>query len=311
MHIFTDEGLVSEQLQTSEGQIEYTLIAMKRRMLFEQCQAEVKEISLSANPKVDSSRCPTCHSLFFYEADTSTNTCRQCGLSVFVIEHATQSWHERGNYNTNPKHYYAKKEHFQQTLLDMTCTGNRRVPVSVVTFCKAMLGRGDHITYKQVFVALQAGGYSRFYNSRYEVAARLRGRPEIILSPREIDKVRGNYHRYDVCFYDFQVEHSIGNRSRSRRLRLYWPVRFIMVEMFKLIDRHDLIKHVKGVAGRKRLKLYKQYWEKLRIMVDRRRPQQLREHTLTLTRLPRPQPRMTLQEYRALRQLECLSSSCL
>lgn len=268
---------------------------MKRITLLEQVISEVKE--LWHKVKVDSTRCQKCKTLYFYEESTSSNTCRQCGFSFFVIENNLLSFHERGNYNRNGRHVYAKHEHFFQTLLDMTCTGKRNIPLEIVEYCKAILGRGNHITFQKVFKALQIGGYTRFYNIKYEISARLRGVPEIVLSMRETEKLRGQYRRYDACFHDFQVANRIGNRSQSGRLRLYWPVRFIMAEMFKLIDRPDLVKYVKKISGPKRLIRYKQFWDRLRVFVDDRRPMKRDTYRPVLTSLAPKAKRLTYSQY--------------
>ena len=252
--------------------------------------------------KVDSTRCQKCKTLFFYEESTSSKACRQCGLSIFVIKNDHVGFKERGNYNRNARHVYAKHEHFFQTLLDITCMGKRKICLDVVNYCKAVLGRGKHITFQMVFKTLQTGGYTRFYNIKYEISAMLRGGPEIVLSMRETEQLRGHYRRYDGCFYDFQVSRRIGNRSRSGRLRLYWPVRFIMVEMFKLIDRPDLVKCVKPVSGQQRLERYTEYWKELRVFVDKRKPIKRCTYRPVLTRLEHKKPRLTYSQYRQQQQ---------
>lgn len=281
------------------GSVSYVVNEMKRILLCDQAIAEVKEMWNKDKNKVDSSRCRKCKTLYFYEETTSSNTCRQCGLSVFVIENSHASFHSRSRYNRNTRHVYAKHEHFFQTLLDMTCTGKRKVSLDVVQYCKAVLGRGKHITFEKVFKTLQSGGYTRFYNIKYEIAARLRGEPEIVLSMRETEKLRGQYRRYDACFYDFQVTNGIGNRSHSGRLRLYWPVRFIMVEMFKLIGRVDLVKSVKPISGTHRLARYTAYWKMLKGFVDKRKPMTHKnKYQPVLMKLPSKKPRLTYSQYR-------------
>jgi len=317
-HLFTDEGLEEEMNSAGIGSVTYVICQMKRITLFEQVLSEVKELWHKDERKVDSTRCQRCKTLYFYEESTSSNTCRQCGLSVFVIENNLVSFHSRSRYNRNARHVYAKHEHFFQTLLDMTCTGKRKISLEIVQYCKAILGRGRHITFHKVFKALQAGGYTRFYNIKYEISARLRGEPEIVLSMRETEKLRGQYRRYDACFHEFQVAHRIGNRSHSGRLRLYWPVRFIMVEMLKLIDRPDLVHCVKKISGPKRLAGYKEYWKRLRVFVDHRKPIKRDTYRPVLIPLGRKTKRLTYSQYRQREQQRVprvrsssLSSSCL
>jgi len=297
-HLFTDEGLEDEMNTAGIGSVTYVICQMKRITLLEQVLSEVKELWHKDERKVDSTRCQRCKTLYFYEESTSSNTCRQCGLSVFVIENNLVSFHSRSRYNRNARHVYAKHEHFFQTLLDMTCTGKRKISLEIVQYCKAILGRGRHITFHKVFKALQAGGYTGFYNIKYEISARLRGEPEIVLSMRETEKLRGQYRRYDACFHEFQVANRIGNRSQSGRLRLYWPVRFIMVEMLKLIDRPDLVHCVKKISGLKRLAGYKEYWKRLRLFVDHRKPMKRDTYRPVLIPLGRKTKRLTYSQYR-------------
>lgn len=294
-HLFTDEGFEEEMNTAGIGSVTYVICQMKRMTLLEQAISEVKE--MWHKDKIDSTRCQKCKTLYFYEERTSSNTCRQCGFSVFVVENNLMSFHERGNYNRSGRHVYAKHEHFFQTLLDMTCTGKRKISLEIVQYCKAILGRGRHITFHKVFKVLQAGGYTRFYNIKYEISARLRGEPEIVLSMRETEKLRGQYRRYDACFHEFQVANRIGNRSQSGRLRLYWPVRFIMVEMLKLIDRPDLVHCVKKISGPKRLAGYKEYWKRLRAFVDQRKPIKRDAYRPVLIPLGRKNKRLTYSQY--------------
>lgn len=291
-HLFTDQGIEQEIRETVPGTVNHALLEMKRALLAEQVIKEAKDLWGKKPEKVDSNRCGRCGVLFYYEQSTSSNICPQCGHVVFVLENQLVSFHSTSRYNRNPIHIYAKHEHFFQTLVDMTCMGRRKVDNRVVVYCAAVLGRGLHVTFDKVFDVLQAGGFQRSYCNKYEIAARLRGRPEIVLSSRETELVRCHYIRYDRCFYEFQVAHKIGNRTRSGRLRLFWPVRFIIAEMFKLIDRHDLVASVRKIAGKKRLTKYIRYWNELRKVVDRRAPFAVSHPPLKLTRLPRPMPRV-------------------
>ena len=286
-HMFTDEGLEQEMDQAPLGSVDYVMTQMKRELLLEQVKKEVRALWGVKSSTVDSSRCERCGVLFYYEQATSSNTCTQCGHTVFVLENELVSFHSRSRYNQNPRHVYAKKEHFFQTLVDMTCIGRRKIDLSVVRYCAAILGRGPTVTFKKVFNVLQAGGFQSSYCNKYEITARLRGRPEIVLSSRETELVRGHYNRYDACFHEFQVHYGLGNRTRSGRLRLYWPVRFVIVEMFKLIGRPELAVSVRGVAGPRRLELYKKYWKLLKPWVDRYKPISTQVYTPVLTRLHR------------------------
>ena len=92
MHLFTDEGMCDEMSVLVPGSVDYVICEMKRIMLREQVIAEVKELWGKDADKVDSSRCPNCKTLYYYELDTSSNTCKQCGKSVFVVDNEHLSW---------------------------------------------------------------------------------------------------------------------------------------------------------------------------------------------------------------------------
>lgn len=271
----------------AHGSVDYVILEMKRAVLFEQAVNETRDLSVIQPKQVDKNRCGRCMIQYYYDSSSSSNVCPQCGVTVFVLENGHQTYNARSRYNRAPKHYYATHEHFFQTLLDVTCTSKRRLPIEVLRYCRCVLGRNPSITYEDTFEALQAGGYKQYYMLKYEIAAQLRGRPEIVLSIRETEQVRGHYRRYDRCFNDFQRHHKIGTRTISNRTRLYWPVRFIMAEIFKLIGRMDLLPYLRVIAGPKRMLLYVLYWDKLTVWVNRRTPLPERpSYRPTLTRIP-------------------------
>ena len=269
------------------GCVEYVLLEMKRELLLEQATRESEELYGKKNKDVDVNRCSRCNILYYYDAVISSNICPRCGLTVFVIENDHREFSSRSRYNRPPKHKYKKQEHFFQTLLDVTCTGRRKVSLSVVNFCRCILGRGEHINFDDVYKVLQYGGYTAYYSWKYEIAAKLRGRPEIVLSSREHEKVRGEYMRYDRCFHDFQKHYKIGNKTTSGGYRLFWPVRFVMAKIFQQIDRSDLVVSLRIISGPKRLIEYEKYWGLLSAWVNKKEPiRGNRQYKMTLTALP-------------------------
>ena len=271
-HIFTDDGFTEEMDCLEHGSIDYVFLEMKREMLLEQAIRETKALVGKTSKQVNMNWCSRCNVQNYYEASTSSNICPQCGLTVFQIENEHLEYSARSRYNRPPKHKYQKKEHFFQTLLDVTCTGRRKISLDIVRYCRCVLGRGKHINFDDVYQALQSGGYTAYYSWKYAIAAQLRGQPEIVLSPREHERVRGEYVRYDRCFHDFQKKHKLANKTLSGGYRLFWPVRFVMAQIFNQIGRADLVISLRKIAGPKRLIKYTKYWDLLTVWVNKREP---------------------------------------
>lgn len=288
--IIEDTGVVEH------GSVAFLFLEMKLSTLLDHAIADLRSVwhvrdQVKAQKQIWASemvhRCKECNVECIVFAEDSCASCPQCGLSRQIVLEDTSGYRDMSCYNTNPRHTYAKKEHFFQTLLDISCMGRRHIPPDVFNYCQSVLGRGMHITYRDVFRALQIGGYSKYYCIKYNIAAGLRGRPEVDLTLRESEQIRGHYMRYDRHFHEFQLKYKLGKRGSSGRLRLYWPVRFIIIEMFKLIGRHDLVSCVKPVVGRDKANGYEHYWHLLKYYVEQRNPANVRPaHALQLTRLP-------------------------
>jgi len=272
-HIATDSDHVKAMTTVPIGSVDYVFLEMKRCMLVDQCKQEIIEMRKTNTVETNRSMCDRCKIYYFHDRENGTHVCPQCGISFELYgEFQICDFFTRKRYNTNPIHHYIPHEHFFQTLLDITCTSRRRVPQHVMNFCRCVLGRGDAITNQNVFETLQSGGYNKYYASKYEIAARLRGKPEIYLTRRETEIVRMHYRRYARHMQQFQIEENLGNVSRRGKRRVYWPVRFIMAEMFKLIGRKDLVKHLRGISERSKAKKYDMYWKKLSTRVDAAEP---------------------------------------
>lgn len=293
-HIIKDVDLVREMTQLHPSSVDHMFNDMKRQLLITQCKNEIKSMRQTNTVTTDRSLCSRCNIFYFYDPYAGANVCPQCGITIQAFgTDETYNVTNKSRFNINPVHHYVPSEHFYQTLLDITCTSRRKVPKHVMTFCQCVLGQGEHVTNEKVFNVLQIGGYSRYYASKYEIAARLRGTPEIILSGRETELVRMHYKRYARHMNTFQREHNLGTTSKQGKRRVFWPVRFIVSEMFKLIDRTDLIRHLRGVASKSRAAAYRKYWDLLRVWVDHTEPTsriqtlQTAEHLITPGRLAR------------------------
>ncbi len=271
-HVFADEYHRAQLDQLSPTSVDRMFVEMKRALLLDQAKKELRELASSTTAVVAKDRCNRCDITYYYDLETSTNVCPQCGTSMFVLENNLIDFNSLSRYNRNNVHNYAHREHFFQTLCDVTCTGDRTIPDEVMRHCAATLGRGPHVTFADVFDTLQRAGYARYYSSKYYISACLRGSSEVNLTRRELEMVRGHYNRYDRQFSEFQRAYKLGKRTIRGKWRLYWPVRFIMAEMFKLIGRHDLVSRLRGVSSPRREKRYREHWAQLRAWVEKTAP---------------------------------------
>ena len=291
------EKIISDAGDVSNDTVAALFLDMKLSTLLHQAKKDLGDIwhqpsvpdnvgmRIRTNEKVH--LCPTCRIECFIDEGASSATCPQCAVVQQVVLESVLTHSERSCYNQAARHVYAKKEHFFQTLLDISCMGKRHIPPDVFNYCLSILGRNRSISFRDVFRVLQIGGYSKYYCIKYNIAAGLRGRPEINLTIQENYRIRSIYLMYDKHFVTFQTMHKLGKRGKSGRVRLFWPVRFIMGEIFKMIGRHDLVPLLKRVVGPDRYERYKFYWDKLDVYVNRTPtpPKRSRPLNLQLTRL--------------------------
>ena len=269
---FNDQDLsIRYELESfTPGSTEWCLCEMRLQLVFIQCKKECIE-HINIKP-INPDRCTFCDVSYFIDTVTSTKICTDCGLSTDILMDDKFDFSTRARYNTQAHHHYDPSEHFSQTICDFTCTGARRVPLHIFSYCLAILGRGLHVTSHKVFTTLQTGGYRRYYMYKYEITNRLRGRPEFKISSYEIQCLRNVYKRYRYEFRPFQKTHYIGTVSKLRKQRIFWPMRFILQKMCQEICRDDLCKYIRKICDKKKLKLYNKYWDKLKIFIDSTRP---------------------------------------
>jgi hypothetical protein len=251
-----------EQLEPTD--VTYLFNQMNRCLLVEQCHRKLHE----AKRPEDKTMCAECNKPFVFEAATADMVCMSCGFTKHILTDDVFDHSTMCRYNRNPVHHYATAEHFFQSLSDLACLGRRTVPVSIMSLCTRTLGRGTMISNVDVFGVLKAGGHTRYYTSKYEIAKRLRGKAEVKINSDELELIRFHYMRYNRQFMYFQQDKRIGIFSKKGRLRLYWPVRYIMAKMFELIGRADATVHIKGISGSTRKKNYDLHWEGLKSWVD-------------------------------------------
>lgn len=255
-----------EQNEYQVGSVEWVFAHMKRLALVDACKREIRMFNTTKG--VDASHCSRCNILFHHDLKMSDQICANCGDARHVVMDEKLGWSTRSRYNRAPHHQYTPFEHFSQVVCDFTGTGDRNVPSDIMAYCRAQLGRGMHVTSHKVFRALQGNGYRAYYHCKYEIAARLRGGYEARMSNREIDKLKREYKRYSKEFMEFQRIHGIGKVSNRGRLRVYWPMRYILARMCEQIGRSDLTVLIRGIRGKKRLVEYTHYWNKLQQWVD-------------------------------------------
>jgi len=268
------------------GSTEWCMITMKRLELVDQCQKEC--IKYKIIKPTHSDICSSCNVQFHYNDRESTKVCTNCGLSIHYLMDHEYTFHTGDRYNTNRTHHYAFKEHFSQTLCDFTSTGSRTIPLKIMAYCRTVLGRGVHVSSENVFTCLQLGGYSAYYQLKYEIANRLRGRPEFKVTSREVEAMRTVYRRYQQEFIPFQEAHYIGNHSKMGKPRMFWPIRYILGKMCEEINRGELKVFIRGIKDKSKLAIYDSYWYKLKKFIDDSRPARSLEDPSTLAVALRP-----------------------
>ena len=252
------------------GSTSWCMLKMKQLEVFYQCKRECKKYRTVA--PTHSNYCSHCNILFHINYLESTKVCTSCGLSVQILLDDVYDYSTRDRYNGNRRHHYDPKEHFSQTLCDFTCTGLRSVPVNVMSYCRTVMGKGLHVTSANVFAVLQMGGFRSYYQHKYEITNRLRGKPEFKVTSREVQSMRDVYNRYRREMIPFQQSHYIGTSSKNGKLRIYWPMRYILSKICEEIGRGDLKQFIRGIRDQSKLKKYNLYWDKLKRSVDSSRP---------------------------------------
>ena len=255
------------------GSADWCLLEMTRINLVEEAKKDIYEFS--NKKKVDSTICEMCNVLLHYDCSTGDRICKKCGHAWIVYLDSNHNHHGRLNYNMNCIHHYTIAEHFSQSLVDLANIGNRTVPNSVMNFCRVSLGRGLHVTSMSVFKVLQQMGYRSYYQYKYEIANRLRGKREFTFSTREIQLLRDCFNRYRREIIPYQELKDIGSKSRNGKRRMFWPMRFILARLCEEIRREDVLIYIRPIACKKRYKIYETNWVDFTDYVQQRYPKAL------------------------------------
>ena len=247
------------------------MLTMQRIKLTEECKEYITRMADTAAvyPTMKGMElCPNCKSHISYNSQQGENVCRSCGFCFRMIYDHMATFHEAKQYNCNKIHHYATVEHFAQSLCDFSTIGRRKVPFHVMKLCKEKLGTGNQITSQRVFSLLSQYKLRGYYACKYEITNRLRDTPEFVISSEEIRRIRDEYRRYDRRFFSFQREHGIGTCSKRGKMRVYWPMRFILARIFEAIGRRDLVFYLRKISDPKRSKRYFYYWNILKEEIE-------------------------------------------
>ena len=246
---------------------------MKRLQSLQECK---KQMIAYVPPRGDiRDMCPKCHVFWNHDDVRSDKVCTNCGLCKFYTSDTNVTVPQRSQYNRNNIHRYTISEHFAQTVRDFSCHGSRNIPEEILVYCKAALGVGPSVTSEKVFLALRSNGYRDYYQYKYIIACTLRGIQEFHLSCKETSELIRIYKLYSREFFPFQLLHNIGTYSVRGKMRMYWPMRFVLARMCEQIGRGELCGFIRGVLGSKRLEKYKYYWKKLQAEIDARYPKSM------------------------------------
>ena len=266
--MFQDENIRDLQTSYQPGSTDWCLLEMKRLLLVNECKNRC--IKKKKEIKLNVTHCRICNILLHTDPIQGYRVCKQCGLTVSYSEEVITT-NEKQNYTWNrTRHHYSPKEHFAQTLCDFTNIGRRNVPKEIMVYCKMVLGTGLHITPHDVYNVLQSNGYRSYYQYKYEIAHRLRGQKQFEITRDEIQLIRDIYNRYSNEIIPFQRLKL--NLISKRKMRIFWPVRFILSEICKEIGRDDLVIYIKPINNKKRYENYLSKWNEFKLYVDERYP---------------------------------------
>lgn len=279
---FNDQEIdIRREMECLEaGCTSWCMCEMRRHSVLTQCKKECIEHFYKTPTHSD--RCNKCNTVYYIDNTSSSKICKMCGTAFDILIDHPADYISRKQLNGNRRHHYTPTEHFSQTMCDFTGAGARRIPINVFAYCRAVLGRGLTVTSHNVYLALRNGGYSNYYLHKYEITNRLRGKPEFTLTSREISAMKDIYNRFRQEFIPFQRINKIGNVSKRGTMRIYWPMRYILVQLCKEINRGDLEQFIRKICGQKKLNRYDLYWAKLKDFLDSTRPSRdLVDHSIT------------------------------
>lgn len=252
------------------GNTEWCMYQMKLIELYQECKSKCKE--KFSEKEVSKNQCSICLFPLSYDSCNSSMICKRCGLSIYVLVEQENDYSTFSTHNGNKRHNYDPSEHFSQTLCDFCGIGNRKTPQRIVKHCELILGNGLHVTSDKVFKVLQRGGFRSYYQHKYEIANRLRGKPEFHISNQEIEHMRTIYARYRREFIPFQERYLLSQYSIRGKPRIFWPMRFIFKQICIEIGRPDLVKYIRDIRDPKGNKRYQKYWNLLKNAIDTSRP---------------------------------------
>lgn len=243
------------------GSSHWCMTQMKIVLYLGRVKGDAKAILGSLKPVGD--WCVVCKGSMVYDCHTGDHVCQRCGVTDNRVDDSKLTFHQGGSYNHSVIHRYTIREHFSQTMCDFSGNGQRYVPPSILHACRMFLGTGSQVTSEKVFSVLQKMRHRKYYQHKYAIATRLRGNKEFTISCEEVDAMKERFRRYSKHFYDFQHECKVGKVSRRGKLRIFWPMRFILKKLCLEVGRPDLLKFVRGISGKQRLEQYNKQWDKL------------------------------------------------
>ena len=265
---FQFDTIVEKQNLLEIGCTLWCFYEMERITLLDDCKRECILKKKQQQKKED--LCTTCKIPLYNNMKEAHKVCKTCGKTYNLNSEFT-TINEKTNYTwQRMRHHYDHREHFAQTINDFTNIGNRNVPPEVMKYCMVVLGRGLHVTSSDVYNVLKSNGYRSYYQYKYEIANYLRGKPEFIVTSLEITKMKTMFQRYSKDIIPFQ--RNVLKLNSQKKMRILWPMRFILAEICKEIEREDLIKYIRKISCKKRYEYYLKTWQLFVQYVDDRYP---------------------------------------
>lgn len=255
-------GIQVDKNNAGVGSPAWCFYQMDHIKLINQCKQSVIEL-LKKVSVCNVNTCQSCGGIDFVVDTKRCHTiCTQCGLTgMYDADVTTRS--DKTTYNRPCRHHYTALEHFSQTLCDFARIGDRTTPPDVFQFVYTVLGTGDSVTSARVFETLRLNKYRAYYQHKYTIASQLRDTPEYRVEGNDVYELRRLYRLIHLRIYNFQERHNIGKRNKRGKLRIYWPMRYILARLCELINRPDLVPFIRGISGKERLDVYNQFWDLL------------------------------------------------
>lgn len=151
------------------------------------------------------------------------------------------------------KNFYKRINYFNELLLHLTGTQNKKIPEEVYRRVEKRLEGNAPICGKSVRWALKKEKLGRLYEHSYLIANRLSGNASLV----ELDHIE----REVLCTMFKKLQEPFEKFKEDRKNCLNYP--YILFQLFRLINREDLCEHVEMLKCAVRLREHDRLWKRV------------------------------------------------